>query len=192
MESSNNPCIENKKIRPVLKQLFITGACSLIGMCLMALIIEVFFFEPNEDISYGFWDDFLFMCLINILWFNNINVFFLIILHYTKFFSYFIYSSYVIIEGMLFFLFLYFLLIVIGGSTVNYVTAPIITIIILILIISSSKYLFKHKYEFFENKFNKIEKLYKTNRTYVFGRKIDFILSLIIPTIPLIVIIFIC
>jgi len=178
-------CANNKILKPVVLQLFVTGLYSFCGMGFIALLQALLSYYPNKQIIFGFFGGLLINYIIIGFCFNPINLLLLLLLHYLKIFPFFIYHKLcVIIESMFF----YFLLCLYDKLSIfNVITGILLTCLSIIIILNITKFLLSKRFCMFQHKYISIYAKTEIKYKYFFGKKFDVLFSLILPGIPILI-----
>lgn len=185
MKNLKRPCI-NRKLRTLLKQIFVSLLFSLIIICItMSLLICVFEEKCGQHGNF-IRIHHIVIALLIVFVFNNINAVFVQLIHYLNIFPFFIYSwQCILIESILFSIFTYLMLyldIGIPDTAISEILVFLLPEIIILLLIIVFKYTCKKQYQLIEGKYTRLSNSMSEDQKYSYSKIVDTTLGLIIPS----------
>lgn len=166
-------------------QLHIAGIVSLAGMGIMALLI--LFFNKESVSEYEFWNDYFIYLIIIFFWFNNINLLFLVLLHYLNIVYCLIYNkTAVFLESALNYLIIDILL---NKTSLNLWYITVVSIIAMILPCLSIKFFHSINKTLFTIHSNRASENITENQDFLLNKTLDMIICIFLPLFPILIII---
>lgn len=95
--------VKTTYIKPMIIQLFSAGLYSFVGLNIDCLLYFLMTDTTDHLMPLGIWGDYLICSILIAVWLNPLNILLILLLHYLKIFSFFIYENKVVfVESCLF------------------------------------------------------------------------------------------